>query len=85
MLGEQRLVHHQPAGEARSGGGQDQFCVDPELVADITQQLKWGQPVNGLLAALDVVPESRGTLPRLMNPRTVDRIIAKRLGIQKRP
>ncbi|MCA9155927.1 MAG: M48 family metalloprotease, partial [Planctomycetales bacterium] len=33
---------------------------NPELEQDISKQLVWGEPVNGLRAALDVVPESRG-------------------------
>lgn len=34
---------------------------DPQLEPDITKQVVWGEPVNGLRAALDVVPERSRT------------------------
>lgn len=72
-----------------------------ERVADyMLQQGKQGLPASDVgdliwFCLTDAKPKVRyqilrhpfmdRTLPRLMNPRTVDRIIAKRLGIQKRP
>ena len=44
-----------------------------------------GRPESFNLETILRRPLMDRTLPRLMNPRTVDRIIAKRLGIQKRP
>ena len=44
---------------------------DPELEPDISKQLVWGEPVNGLRAALNVLPVSRlqgyshGTKPKI--------------------
>ncbi|MFN0130745.1 MAG: M56 family metallopeptidase [Verrucomicrobiales bacterium] len=49
----------------------DEPNFDPESEPDITKQLVWGEPVNGLRAALDVIPEGRnkslshGTKPKL--------------------
>ena len=61
---------HRPSGVPAPQLGDDQKA-DPELEPDISKQVVWGESVNGLRTALDVVPErsftslSHGTKPKL--------------------